>query len=163
MASSTPKVILLSANGAERPLVERIADAAITPGMLCFINSDNEFAKHATAGGNTPRFIAVENPYSGYTTGAAIDHAYATGETVYCIYAQGGDVVYGFLANGENAAIGSPLKSDGAGGFAVWAAQAVDEAGAATFTIYEGGPIAYAVEALNNATGAQARLKVRLA
>ena len=34
MASSTPKTILLTVNGAERPIFEGEADQALTPGEL---------------------------------------------------------------------------------------------------------------------------------
>lgn len=152
MASSTPHKIVLQTNeeGAERPILEGIATTTtIKPGHLVMWSS-GELVIHNNDDAPAAPMFAVENPfYKPTTTEAAIDHAYAAAETCYYVFGQPGDVIYAWLETGHNVAKGDALTSDGAGGL-----QASPAAGAV---------IAWAEEALNNATGSQARLKVRVA
>lgn len=171
MASSTPHTIVLkTADGSgfsARVEESWIADAATTiqPGQLLERDNATEVSEHSTAGGDRAGcMVALENDYddTGGTT-AAIDANYAVGDTVRVIFAQPGDLLYMWLANGENASIGSPLESNGSGDLQVHTPQAVDEDGTATYTIYTDNVVGYAEEALNNSTGSPARLRVRIA
>jgi hypothetical protein len=151
MASSTPHKILLQTNeeGAERPILEGIATTTtIKPGHLVMWSS-GELVIHNNDDALAAPMFAVENPFAEVASGAAIDHAYAAAETCYYVFAQPGDVIYAWLETGNNIAKGDALTSDGAGGL-----QGSPTAGAV---------IAWADEALNNATGSQARLRVRIA
>lgn len=117
---------------------------AIKPGHLVEITSAGEVQLHATAAGQaSPRF-AVELPAR---MGQGIDTAYdQDGETVLTAYCRPGDHVYAFLENGANVAIGALLESGGAGAL---------QAGTTA-------PICRALEAVNNTSGAQARIKVEV-
>jgi hypothetical protein len=152
MASSTPHVIVLQTNeeGAARPVMEGLATpATIKPGHLIEWSS-GKLILHANDDAPGAPMFAVENPfYKPTTTEAAIDHAYAADETVRFVWAQPGDQIYAFLETGNNATKGLALTSDGAGGLQI--------------TPAAGAIIAYADEDLNNTTGSQARLKVRVA
>lgn len=165
MANTTFNTILLQINerGANRPIFEGVADAAITPGELLTFHTDGELKAHATAGGNALPMFAVEDPYNGDTANPAIDVDYATGETTRYVFAQPGDVVYAFLADGENVARGDMLESDGAGALKAHTARAIAEGGSSTYTMYIRGIVASADEALNNSAGGQRnRIKARV-
>jgi hypothetical protein len=151
MASSTPHVIVLQTNeeGAARPIQEGLATpATIKPGHLIMWSSGKLILHDNDDAPGAPMF-AVENPFAEVTSGANIDHAYAADETVRFVWAQPGDLIYAFLETGNNATKGLALTSDGAGGFQI--------------TPAAGAIIAWADEDLNNTTGSQARLKVRVA
>lgn len=162
MASTTFNTILITVNGAERPIFEAVSDAAITPGELLVWSSDDQLGPHATAGGNALPMFCVEDPYNGDTTAAAIDTDYASGELSRYVFAQPGDVVYAFLADGQTVAKGDALQSDGAGALTAHTARAVAESGSSTYTIYVDGIVAYAAED-KTASGARARIKVYVA
>lgn len=168
MASTTPNTILLAVNGEKRPIYEAEADEALTPGELVRFDTDDELEPHGTAGGYAAKMFVVENPYVDPSSTKAIDTDYALGSYARYIWAQTGDLVYAWLADGENVAKGAPLMSDGAGALKAFAAvsQAVDEGGSATYTITvpDAVIVAYADEDKNNsAGGARARIKVRVA
>lgn len=92
--------------------MERVANAAITPGMLVELMSTNKVRKHATAGGNiTPAMFALEDELQGRT----IDTDYAAAELVKLGIFRPGDVVYAILADGQSVAVGDPLESAGNG------------------------------------------------
>jgi len=145
-------VIVLQTNeeGAERPICEALATTTtIVPGHFVVFSS-GKLVINATSGDvDAPKMVAVENPFADVASGANIDHAYATDETVRYIWAQTGDLIYAFLATGQNVGRGASLISDGAGGLTAWSST--------------GMVLAFADEDLNNATGSQARLKVRIA
>lgn len=114
MASSTYHTIAIQ-GGAVR--LEALADAAITPGELLEINSDEEAAPHSSAAGVLPgKLIALEDPAAEASTTAAIDTDYDTGDTVYYAWGQSGDLFYMWLKAGETGVKGiTQLISDGAG------------------------------------------------
>jgi len=87
------------------------ANAAITPGHLVEQMSTGNIRVHASAGGNAMRAFAVENDLEGEEIG----DAYVANERVQYNIFQNGDVVYGILADGQNASIGSKLESNGNG------------------------------------------------
>ncbi len=139
----------------ERPLK---ASVDITPGMLCDYDGA-DVKPHATAGGNASPIFAVENEI----IGDDIDTAYTSdGETVKLAFCNPGAEVYAWLETGNNVSIGDLLESNGAGALQKHTAQAVNEGGAATYTIYARGPVARAIEAQNNTSGANARIKVEV-
>jgi len=165
MASTTPNIILLATNGEKRPVVEGIAHEAITPGQLIRVRTANgKLEKHGTAGGPAARLFALENPYVDPSATKAINTDWAANGTMRYVHAQSGDLVYAWLADGQNVTAGAPLQSNGAGALTALTGQAVDEDGAATFTISDGPLVAFTEQALDNsAGGAPARIKVRVA
>jgi len=114
MASSTYHNIALQGAAVRG---EALADAALTPGHLLEINTDEEVLKHATAdGAHLGPLVALESPTADPSASAAIDTAYAAGDTVYYAVGQPGDVYYMSLAANQTAVKGiSPLVSNGDG------------------------------------------------
>lgn len=150
MASSTPHTITLSGGNSRREL---LAGGTIKPGHLLAVSSGAVIA-HGTADGGTLKYVALENPTEGSDTTANIDVAYASGDTVYFAQGQPGDVFYMWLTTSNNAVVDvSPLVSTGDG------ALKVATLGATTL---EGAIVGYPAESLNNTTGSDARLKVRI-
>lgn len=161
MASSTPHTIVLRSNNPDN-MMERVhespcqAAVTITPGMLIGYGTTNTVKPHASAAGAAfGRKVALENPWSDHGSGAAIDHAYAAGETVRWIPGVAGDQFYMLLKAGQNVAKEAPLASDGAG-----ALQAITvDASAVTDAV-----VAYAAEAVDNSGGGAAvRIRVDMA
>lgn len=136
------------------------ANAILTPGELLAWSADDELDPHGTAAGNaTPVMVAIENDL----IGDGIDDNYAAGDTVRYVVPAPGDVLYMWLADGENVIKGDPLESDGNGDLQKHTPQAVDEGGTATYTVYEDSIVGIADEDLNNsAGGARARIRVRI-
>lgn len=91
---------------------ERLASAAITPGMLIELISTNKVRAHATSdGAAAPKQFACEDELQGNT----IDTAYSADNPVQVWTPQPGDEVYAILVDGENVAIGDKLVSNGDG------------------------------------------------
>ena len=91
---------------------ELVADAAILPGCLVELTTDNEIKVHATAGGNVgPKMFALEDELQG----KGIDDAYAAGDKVQVWFPAPGDVVLAILADGQSVGEGTLLESNGAG------------------------------------------------
>jgi len=135
---------------------EAIANAAITPGHLVELMSTGKLRAHATAGGSAERAFAVEDDLKG--NDIADDYA-ASNIAQYNIY-KPGDVVYALLANGETAAIGSKLESNGDGTLRV-----VD-ADTSAGTIFVGSIVGVAMAAVDmsgsSAADPDGRIKVRI-
>lgn len=87
------------------------AHAAITPGHLVFLNSDDEVAVHAVQTGPVLPMFACEDELQG----KGITNAYAAGDQVQVWVPGRGDIVNALLADGENVAIGDMLISHGDG------------------------------------------------
>lgn len=119
-------------------LVELTCDAAITPGMLCERTTTGA-KKHATAGGSCQRIFAIEDE----NQGNEISDDYSTSGRGFFVVCAPGDEVYALLADGENAAIGSKLESNGDGYLRV-----VD-ADASVGDIIPGSIVGVALEALD--------------
>jgi hypothetical protein len=161
MASSTPHTIVLRSNNDENRMQRvhsNIAQAAVTPGHLLAWGTTTTVKVHPTAdGASEGRKVAIENPWSDHalissTNGPNIDHAYATGETVFWIPLNAGDMVYMFIAATVNAAKGAALVSNGDGTLKV----ATVGAGTLTDAI-----VGYAAEAVDNSGGGSAaRIRV---
>ena len=165
MASTTSNTIILKSNNPDNMAQrtrQNLGNGAIVPGeLLVWATADVD--QHATAGGNAQgKKVAIENPFSDHGTGKAIDHAYADNETVSFIFAGPGDQLYMWLKDGQTAALGSVLVSDGAGALQVHTPQAVNEAGSATFTSYVDAIVGYAAEAAAP-SGARGRIRVDIA
>ena len=140
-SNATPKKILLSGSPIQ---YEALAGAAgIKPGHMVKLNSAGAAVVHATAAGAAAKMFVRENEL----IGKSIADAYANGDQLTYYVCKPGDRVYAWLETANNAVIGSLLESDGAGGLQLVSA---------------GFPVAQAVEAVNNATGAQARIKVEI-
>jgi len=91
---------------------EYLASGAVTPGMLVEQNAATTVRAHATAGGNAVPMFACEDELQG----GSIDDVFATTERIPAVWIpQRGDQVYAILADGNNAAIGDFLESNGAG------------------------------------------------
>jgi len=115
LAKTNPDTIIIQAKDPHRK--EELASAAITPGeLLEFVPSGGgadagQLRAHATAGGFAVPMFALEEGY----VGGGIDDDYADGDRVtYGVFTTG-DVVYGFLASGEDAGKGEPLESAASG------------------------------------------------
>lgn len=162
MASATPHVITLRSNNPDN-MQQRTwespcqAAVVITPGMLIERGTTNTVKPHASAGGNTSRMVALENPWSDHgvvygSEGPNIDHDYAASETVFWVPANSGDVLYMLLEDEGNVAIEAPLESNGAGALQALAGTAVE------------GLVGYAEEAVDNTGGSgNVRIRVRIA
>jgi len=137
---------------------EADAAAAITPGQLLEEDTNGEVQPHSTAGGSAQPAFAIENGM----IGDDIDVDYSVGDNVHYRVFNKGAEVYAFLANGENVSIGDLLESDGAGALQAYTAQAVDEGGTGTYTIYDNAIVVKAKEALNNTSGSPSRIKVEV-
>ncbi len=142
----TVKTILLL--GAENAIYkEAFAVGAITPGHLVERVSTGKVQPHSTVDAEGLKLFARENEVFGNN----IDEDYAADDTVLLVAVQAGSEVFGFLADTENVVIGERLVSDGAGGFQAVTVATTDAV------------LAYALEAVNNSSGSQARIKVEIA
>lgn len=93
---------------------EAVAAGTVTPGMLVERTSADKFQAHSSAGGMHNATFAVEDDIQG----DGIDTNYATSGDNTRVQAnifRRGDLVYALLADGENAAIGDKLVSNGNG------------------------------------------------
>lgn len=157
MASSTYNTIVIRSNNPDN-MVQRVREAkaagSVTPGMLCELTTSGTIQGHSTEGGVAKgRLVALENEFSDHGTGKAIDHAYATGETVRYIHAQSGDQLYMTVEDGATIAIGDALESNGAG--------LLQEETPGTSTLADG-IVGYAANAVTT-SGATSRLLVDIA
>lgn len=90
---------------------EKVAAAAITPGMLLELTSAGKVQAHSAAGQNVLLRFALENELEGED----IDDAYASDDQVQVWIPGRGDIVQAILADGNNVSIGDFLESDGNG------------------------------------------------
>jgi hypothetical protein len=91
--------------------LELVAAAAITPGHLCEVDSAGKLAVHSTAGGTAAPIFAFEDENQGNEIGTA----YTASNQAVALVCSPGCEVFAILANGENAAIGNFLESQGDG------------------------------------------------
>lgn len=139
----TPKTVLLSGDPTGHELVMK-AGEAIIPGMLVETHTDGTLKKHAVDDGPAARRFAREADYVGY----GIDRVYLDGERVPIWACEGTEWIYAWLANNENVAIGAYLSSAGNG--------ALEAVGTAGYVV------ARALEAVNNTSGGNARIRVEV-
>lgn len=90
---------------------ERVAAAAITPGMLIEITGANKVQAHNSAGQNAARIFALEDALQGKDLG----DNYAVAAPVQCWHVIPGEEVYAILADGEDVDEGDFLESAGDG------------------------------------------------
>jgi hypothetical protein len=121
------------------------AAAAITPGMLVNWNGSGDLVPYATAGatGAVAKAFAMEREEMGND----MDVPYAIGDTVKVGVFHSGCRVNALIATGQNIAKGNLLQTGVTGTLAIFAA---------------GTPVARALEAVNNASGSNARLRVEI-
>jgi len=101
--------IILKGNGIRK---ERIANAAITPGMLVELMSTNKVRKHASAGAYAQSAYAVENE----VVGDDIDVDYAAADNVlYNVMERGAEINALVAAAAAALVIGDKLESAGDG------------------------------------------------
>ena len=139
MTSATnPKTVELYGHGTQK---EAAALGDITPGMLVEV-ADGGVQAHDDAG-----LVAAPSFANEYgLTGGTIDDKYEEGDQVIYTTYQPGSGIYALLANDQDASVGSLLSSNGDGTLRV----AADGHNV----------VAQATEALNNTSGAAARLRV---
>ncbi len=93
-------------------IIERVAAATITPGMLLELTTGNLVQAHSSLGEEVaPIMFALENELEG----EGIDTDYAATDPVQCWIAQRGEEVYALLADNQDIDIGNKLKSYGNG------------------------------------------------
>lgn len=135
---------------------EAEATVAVRPGMLVTWDGAITSVKPQTNGAPggtlqaTRKAFAIENDL----IGRGIDDNYAIGDTVQYGVFQRGSEVQALLATGNNAAIGTALVSSGAGNLKV---------STGTYGDDDEEIVGYAMEALNNTSGSDARLRVEVA
>lgn len=129
---------------------EYVAGGAITPGMLVALNNAGAVVAHPGANQDAFPMFAQEDELQGKT----IDDAYASGNRVQVWVPTRGDIVNGLLANTENVAIGDFLCSNGDGTLQKYVAASVGD--------YPIAIVGQAIEALNNTSGAAARILFRV-
>jgi hypothetical protein len=151
-------------------IVEKVANAAITPGMLIEPMSTDKVRAHATAEGNVIPMFALEDELQGN----GINDAYSADDPVQCWIPQRGEEVYAILADGYNIDIGDWLASNGDGYLREHTAETesweVSEAGSVTVTPLQ--IVAQALEAVDTsdssggessgALGYAKRIRVRI-
>lgn len=145
MAKTTPSTIRLRSRGNdyERDL-PLAASVDIRPGDLVTGNSSGQVLPNATAADVDPEVIvAMENDQVG--DGITVSYT-ADNELVRCWWPLPGEECYMWLKTANNAAIGASLESGGAGNLQL---------------LSTGKHIFTAVEAVNNASGSDVRIKVR--
>lgn len=156
---SDPKTVFLRGNAV---YIDGEVEAAktIVPGQLIEESAAGEWQPHSTAGANAQKAFAMEQELIGNGIDTDID----AGEKFTVMFPAPGSEIYAWLDDGETAVVGNALVSAGEGSLDVYAAQAVDEGGAATYTIYDQNIVAYAVEDVDNSLGATpVRIRVRVA
>jgi hypothetical protein len=126
---------------------EYVADAAILPGSLIELTTDNEVKVHATAGGNVgPKMFALEDAFEG----KGIDDSYAAGDRVRCWFPAPGDIVLAILADGQSVGEGTFLESNGAGYLQAHTPEEVSASGQETeFTLYHAQIVAISLEEMD--------------
>lgn len=142
----TPKKIHLINSTDVGRFEEDRAASTITPGMLLATNASGTVKPHATAGGSHERKFALEDRLQGL----GIGDDYHTGDLVFSVHANPGDVIYAWLANGEHATADKMLTSNGDGTLKVVTGTNV--------------PVAKALEEvdLTNTAVANGRIRVRV-
>lgn len=154
MVSASPNTILLKVNGGgERPIEEYVVHtAAVTPGDFVTLGASGVTPNGAAADVDAQKLVALETPYLDprTNTSPAIDTDYAVAAYARCAWVQPGDMVYAWLEDEGNVAVGAALEIG-------------SDAGA--LQAYTSGRIvAFAAEAVNNTGGSgPVRIKVRIA
>lgn len=155
---TTPNTITLKGCPDRKELV---AGGTITPGHLLKRNSSNELVVHPNAAQDAGAIFALEDDLQGH----GIDDNYSSGDHVQAGYADFGDEIYAWLKAGSTAVVvGDELASAGNGSLQKFVPQAVNEGGAANYTIYPRAVVAVALENIDNSGGGtDVRIRVEVA
>jgi len=166
MADTTPRNIVLK--GWDFCIQnEGVAGGTVTPGHLVK-DASGTITVHNVAGGNVlPRFADRADDMDA----GGISDNYASGDTTKYVIPQRGVEIYALLSNEAtlgDVTAGDPLESAGDGTLRkhVASAQAVNEGGAATYTVTQtlNKVVGYALETIANAgQAAVVRLKIVVA
>lgn len=153
MAATAPRTVLLQVNGSERPVHsdKTAATGTILPGALIELASATTVTPVATADKFNARMFAVETSHAPLVNTPNIDQAYASGDNVYFIYAQPGDLVYAIISASQTVSVGSRLAASGTAG------QLSVEA-----TNVDGTIVGIAEEAVTVGAGTTGRCRVRI-
>lgn len=153
MAATTHRTVLLQVNGSERPIYSDkvAANGNIMPGALIELASATTVQPIATADKFNARMFAVEASHAPLVNTPNIDQAYASGDNVYFIYAQPGDLVYAIIDSSQTVTVGSRLAASGVAGRL-----------SVETTNVDGTIVGIAEEAVTTGTGATTRCKVRI-
>ncbi len=107
-----PNTIFLG--GEHTQIGDLAASEAVTPGHLVerFNNAGViRFRKHATAGGDTARLVALAQ----HMLNQGVDDAYAANDLMEVSAGRGGSTYWMLIASGQNIAAGDALESAGNG------------------------------------------------
>lgn len=107
--------IIVKRTGAE--IIEEITATAVAikPGYLLELASATTVQAHSSAAANVLPMFAIEDQMQG----KAITANYAASTKIQVWIPRRGDIVYAYLADGENASAGDFLESNGAGALQV--------------------------------------------
>lgn len=151
MPSNTdPKSILLAGEPAQQEAL--VVTAVVTPGHLLMIDSTGKVKPHDSAGGVAAAMVAKERDFLGKT----ITDTCAIGDTCPYYIGKKGDRFYALVATGNNVAIGTFLESAGTGALRITTHSAAALANAAAWPVFQ------ALEAVNNASGVDQRIRVEV-
>lgn len=150
-----PKTVVLKGDPIRK---EGVAGGAITPGHLIKFDASGDLVVHATAGGDAQPRFAIEEEF----VGDGISTAYADDDQVQYVVPRQGDEIYAILTTSQTVAKGDPLESAGDGTLKKHTAQAVNEGGSATYTIYADAIVGYALEAVTT-TSSVSRIRIEVA
>jgi hypothetical protein len=107
-SATTPKTIVLAGCGNR---IERVAAAAIKPGMLVVVDAANKYIPHNASGNVAQPCFALEYDL----TGRGIDDDYSIDDQVLAEVLPQGSWVYAVLAAGQTITKGESLSSNGDG------------------------------------------------
>lgn len=97
------------------PTYERMASEVVLPGDFVGIDANGKWAKQAS-GARWHGFVTVENEYAAEGSTRSADIPYNAGEVAYAVRPNPGDVVRGWIADGQSVVIGDELVMDNATG-----------------------------------------------
>ncbi|HZR80352.1 MAG TPA: hypothetical protein VFD92_04570 [Candidatus Binatia bacterium] len=137
-----------------------VAGGTITPGDLLARSSATQMIRHGNAGRNHAFLFADNVP----DRNKGIDDDYSANDNVRVVVPTRGAIMNANLAaNAAAVAIGDALESNGNGKLRKHTPQAVNEGGAASYTIYAEAIVGYALEAIDNsANGSPVRIRVEI-
>lgn len=95
----------------DSPVKEALAGGTITPGFLIAYTSTGTVVVHPDAGKDACALFAIEDDLQG----KGISDNYSSGNNVRFRMFQPGDIVFAYLANGQNVTRHAMLESNGAG------------------------------------------------
>jgi len=138
---------------------------AIKPGYLLEMASATTVRAHSSSEGNVLPMFAVEDELQG----VSIATDYAVSVKIQCWIPRRGDIVYAYLADGQTAAVGNFLESNGAGALQVHVSETEsweEVSGAGAITVPPNPIVGQAIEAVDLSGSANltalGRIRVRI-